>query len=1075
MQRVMDGNAAASYVSYAFTELAGIYPITPSSPMAENIDKMSSRGIKNFFGNTVKVVEMQSEAGAAAFLHGALQNGALASTYTASQGLLLMIPTMYKLAGEEMPAVFNVAARSLSTNALSIFGDHQDIYAARSTGFSFIAASSPQSVMDLTAVSYLSAIKSSMPFVSFFDGFRTSHELQKIDLIDLDKVKALIDKEALDNFRKRALAMSNITLGTNLNDDIYFQMQEVQNKNYDKVIAAVKYYMEEISKLTGRAYKPYTYYGKQNATKLIVAMGSVTETIKEVVDEIEGAALLEVHLFRPFSINDFLGEIPESIKGIAVLERTKEKTSREALFLDVLNAVNKLDRKIKVIGGRYGLSSKNTTPEDIAAVYQYLDNPVNDEFTIGIKDDLNNLSLDPVPINIHKKQKEILIYGFGSDGMVSSSKDLIHIIGDNTNLYTQGYFQYDSNKSGSLTRSHLRFSEDLIKSTYYVKNPDIVMSTKDSYLSNLSILENIKEGGTLILNSIFNAEEINKMMLKETKQMILEKKIKVYYINAYKIAHAHNLNNHINRIMEYALLKELNIFDEAKAKFLIEEGIRKAFMHKSIDLVNNNILALNDALNSIKELDTSKLTIDGESLGNDLFDMLDSKRGDKLSTKDLYPYKDGRFIGGGSLKGQKLIAENVPIYNMLNCITCNRCAFVCPHGVIRPFLLSQEEYKEAPALIKSRCIKALIPKEDYYFTIGVAYKSCTGCGVCVSRCPGKNGAKALTMMPTEMALTDSFREINDYLFTHIKDKDISIKTGVKFSQFKTPTFSFPGACAGCGETPYLRLLSQITDNLVIANATGCSSIYGGAVPRTPYKTPWASSLFEDTAEFGYGIMEAGKLLNKDADYWVIGGDGWAYDIGYGGLDHVLASGANINVLVLDTEVYSNTGGQASKSTKKGAIAAFTSSGKKTYKKDLARIFLSYPDVYVAQISMGYDMNQTLKALKEAMEYDGPSLVIAYSPCIEHKILENSSSVQEESATESGYFPIFRYNPANKTFSLDSKADFDKYIDFLRSENRYKALENINSNYEEIYLKNKEEAERRYAFLEEMEKKYGKDI
>lgn len=1131
--KIMDGNEACSYVSYHFTEIAGIYPITPASPMAEYVDKYSSDGQKNFFGNTVKVVQMQSEAGAIAMVHGALQNGSLASTYTASQGLLLMIPNMYKIAGELLPCVINVAARSISTHSLSIFGDHQDIYATRMTGFAMLASSSVQQVMDLTSVAYLSTIKGFIPFVNFFDGFRTSHELQKIELLDMDKIKPLIDSEKVQDFRHRTISNNIVTRGTNQNDDIYFQISEARNKYYDNLPDIVDFYMKEINKITKRDYKPFNYYGHKRADRVIVAMGSVCETIKETIDYLntsgEKVGLIEVHLYRPFSEKFFLNVLPDTVKNIAVLDRTKESGGKEPLYLDVTNIIKENKPLVKVIGGRYGLSSKNTTPFQIKAVYDFLNNKNNfNGFTIGIIDDVTNLSLKDAIFPLESNNYEILIYGFGSDGMVSASKDIIKITGENTKAYTQGYFEYDSKKSGGLTRSHLRFGEEPIRSTYYVENPDLVVCTKDNYLTRFNMLDNIKEKGIFLLNTTKDKDQLLKMITTKDKKIIKTKNISFYIVDATSIAYDLHLHNKINMIMCAIIFKLGKIIPYKFAIEKIKSNLEVIFTNKGSDVIDKNKKAIDRALDNLVLINQDDITDKGlPSKRRNLFDMLDAKMGDKLKVSELEQFVDGTFDGGMSHLEKRNYTDMLPCYIKENCIMCNQCSFVCPHAVIRPFLLNDSEQEKAIKAVKTDLKDAGIKEQDLKYTIGVSLENCTGCGLCSKVCPGKKGEKAIVMKTKDEVNTKDNIEKNSYLFENISEKPVVKVDTVKGSQFLRPRFEFHGACAGCGETPYLKLLTQLFGNeLVIANATGCSSIYGGSVPSTPYSVPWASSLFEDNAEFGFGMAVSDRIRKerirniiednislvpdqykeifasyykrgdyesscllyeivdkckikellpfkeylKPKSYWIIGGDGWAYDIGFGGLDHVLSTKEDVNILVLDTEVYSNTGGQSSKSSKIGSVAKFTASGKQNAKKNLAKIALTYPHVYVAAISLGANMMQTIKAFMEAKNYKGPSLIIAYAPCIAQGIKGGmSNSIDEERlATQSGYFPIFRYNPETKQFNLDSKADFDKYFDFLENETRYTSLKKVNPNkYEELLKKNKVDAEENYNYYQKL--------
>lgn len=1138
--KIVDGNEACSYVSYNFTELAGIYPITPASPMAEYVDKYAAGNKLNFFGNQVKVVEMQSEAGAIAMVHGALQNGTLASTYTASQGLLLMLPNMYKIAGELLPCVINVAARTVATHALSIFGDHSDIYAARTTGFAFLASSSVQQVMDLTSVAYLSTIEGKIPFVNFFDGFRTSHELQKVELMDMDKIKSLIDEEHLKEFRSRAIENNIVTRGTNQNDDIFFQITEARNKYYDALPDIVNAYMEEINKITKRDYKPFNYYGAADATRVIVAMGSVCETIKETVDYLnktgEKVGLIEVHLYRPFSTKYLLNVLPKTTEKIAVLDRTKESGAHEPLYLDVVSALKEKRSNIKIIGGRYGLSSKNTTPFQIKAVYDHLNNNNSfDNFTIGIKDDVTHLSLKESVFPLEHKNYEMLIYGYGSDGMVSASKDIIKITGENTKAFTQGYFEYDSKKSGGLTRSHLRFGNKPVRSPYYVERPDLVVCTKDGYLTKYNMLDKLQENGTFLLNTTKTQEEVLKSITTKDKKILRERNIKFYIVDATSLALTLGLGNKINIIMETIIFKLSKVIPFDFATESIKKNLEVILTNKGKEIIDKNKNAVDKALDSLVLINKNEIGEKGlPNKKKTLFDMLNAKMGDELSVSQLEQYVDGTFEGGKSHLESKNATDLFPVYNKEKCIMCNQCSLVCPHGVIRPYLLTEEEIEAAPDAVKEDLKNANIKDQDLKFTIGINLDQCTGCGLCVKTCPGLRNEKALMLKVRQELDMKKQIEKNKYLIENIKEKNVMPAATIKGSQFQKPRFAFSGACAGCGQTPYIKLLTQLYGNeLVIANATGCSSIYGGTIPSTSYSVPWANSLFEDNAEFGFGMAMADKIKKekirkiieenihlvpeeyqeifasyykrgtyesslllyeiidkckikelvplkefiKPKSFWMIGGDGWAYDIGFGGLDHVLSTKENINILVLDTEVYSNTGGQSSKSSKIGSVAKFTAKGKENNKKDLAKIALTYPHVYVATISLGANMMQTIKAFTEAKNYNGPSIIIAYAPCIAQGIKGGmSNSIEEEkNATASGYFPLFRYNPETEEFSLDSKADFDKYYEFLNNENRYKSLKKVNEeHYKELLKKNKENAIQRYNYYEKLQELYKKE-
>lgn len=1129
----VDGNEACSKTAYLFTQLAGIYPITPSSPMAEHVDEWKTLHKKNLFDEEVDVIEMQSEAGAAGFIHGALQAGVLATTFTASQGLLLMIPNMYKMAGEMLPCVMHVAARSLSTHALSIFGDHQDIYAARATGFCMLASSSVQDTSYMAAVAHLSAIEANLPFMHFFDGFRTSHEIHKIEVLEDSDYASLINEEALAKFRAHALNPKHpVIRGTAQNDDIYFQATEARNVFYEKVPDIVVSYMEKINALAKTNYKPFNYYGGESAKYIIVAMGSVCETIKETIDILgEEYGLIEVHLYRPFSSTYLLNVLPKSVERIAVLDRTKEPGSEgEPLYLDIIAALH--NQKIQVVGGRYGLSSKNTTPRQIKAVFDMLKSEPRHNFTIGITDDITHLSLlvdESFKTNIHQ---EFLIYGYGSDGMVSAGKLLIKLLGDNTDKDVQGYFEYDSKKSGGVTVSHLRFSDKKIRSTYYVENPSVIVVTKDTYLSTFDLLSTIQDKGILIINTTKEKEQLLEEISSQNRKNMKEKQLQVYYINAEAIARKCGLQNKISMIMESVLLYLSKVIDYDFAQDKLKKYIENKFSKKGTDIVKNNIQALSLATLSIQKLDTENILVtDHVKEEMTLYEVIKNRKGNILPTSAFVNYPDGSFEAGTAILDKRKISSIVPKWIHENCIECNQCSFVCPHGVIRPFLLNKQEYIDAPDYIKEKCIQPIMKDlQGYYFTIGISIDDCTGCGLCIKKCPGKKMNKALLTEVREKMLQEHTQEAFDYLCKHVNEKEIIDASTVIGSQFQQPRFAFSGACAGCGETSYIRILTQLFgDELVIANATGCSSIYGASVPSMPYTVPWASSLFEDNAEYGYGIYMAFKkqrekiqkwmkehmdnenaplftewleninnyqitkkvydklddtklpnefLAMKDLllkrSVWMIGGDGWAYDIGFSGIDHVLSSKENINILVLDTQVYSNTGGQASKSTPAGMIASFATGGKRTAKKDLARIALAYPDCYVAQVNLNFNMNQLLKTFKEAESYDGPSIIIAYAPCISHGILGGMQNSMEVGslATTCGYFPIFRYHPKEDIFYLDSKTpDFNRYEEFLQSQTRYKMLEKVNKEHaKDLLYENKENAMKRFEYYANLAQK-----
>ena len=1123
--KTMDANEAVASVAYKFSEMCGIYPITPASPMAEHVDEMRAHGEVNCFGNSVDVVEMQSEAGAIATVHGALQSGILANTFTASQGLLLMIPSLYKLAGEMLPGVIHVAARSLATHALSIFGDHHDVYAVRSTGVCMLASSSVQEAYYMAAIAHLSAIKSSLPFVHFFDGFRTSHEINKVKLMDLDKVVDLLDKDALRNFRYRAMNIERpTTRGTAENDDVYFQHAEARNSVYSKALDDIVKVMNDVNEIVGCDIKPFNYYGSDDALYVIVAMGSVNNTIKEVIDVLvekgEKVGLIEVHLYRPFGASYLFDVLPDTVKRIAVLDRAKDvAASGEPLYMDIVEAL--FDTGIEVLGGRYGLSSKNTTPSQIKAIYDMLaSNDLFNNFTIGINDDVTNLSLDSNNgFKISNDGVELLIYGYGSDGMVSTSKDLIKIIGDNTKSFVQGYFQYDSKKSGGVTRSHIRISDNEIRKTYYVENPDLVVVSKDSYMYQYDILNNIRDGGTILINTNLNDENLIKSLPNKVKYLMAKKNLNVYAIDAYNLVESLGLRNKISTCMEVCTFDLLKVLNQNEVIKIMKESNKKRFLSKG-----NNIVDINNKVVDISISNMRKITINSEWLNlehsfNEVLsfdEKIRKLKGDDLPVSAFMNKISGIFDGGNTKEEKRDIASRVPCWISENCIQCNQCAFVCPHAVIRPFLLDKDNSE-----VES--VSSMFPR-GFDYSIGVSYKDCTGCGLCSQICPGKLGKKAIEMKDYDKEL---FKQNNfDYLLEHnINDKYKSMAINVKTQGFVSPKFEFSGSCAGCGETIYLKNLTQMfPNNLMIANATGCSSIYGASVPSFPYSIPWANSLFEDNAEFGLGIYKGIEInrekvsrymrehLNEEKelfsewldnrdnydicmniynslDYnkhkellpiksyiiphsmWIVGGDGFAYDIGYGGLDHVLSRNDNINILVLDTEVYSNTGGQASKSSNMGAVAQFASSGKQSFKKDLARIAMCYPHVYVACVNASYDKEHYLKVLKEASVHKGPSLIIAYSPCIEHGIKKGMEYSLENGflATKCGYFLTLRYKPEEEKLYLDSKnIDFTLYDEFLSNENRYVNLKRVNpDNAQGILNEQKENAIKRFNYYKRL--------
>jgi pyruvate-ferredoxin/flavodoxin oxidoreductase len=1160
----MDGNQAAAYVSYAFTEVAGIYPITPSSPMAEYVDLWASQGKKNLFGMPVKIVEMQSEAGAAGAVHGSLQSGALTTTFTASQGLLLKIPNMYKIAGELLPGVIHVAARSIAAQALSIFGDHQDVMAARQTGFAILATSSVQQVMDIAGAAHLAAIESRIPFMHFFDGFRTSHEIQKIEVLDYAVFDKLLNKEAVQEFRNRGLNPEHpVTRGSAQNDDVYFQTREVQNQYYDRVPEVTEKYLKALSEATGRHYAPFVYYGAEDATDIVIAMGSVTETLEETIDyltNVEGrkVGVLRVHLYRPFSAKHFFSVLPTTVERIAVLDRTKEPGSTgEPLYLDIKSVFYGKENAPRIIGGRYGLSSKDTTPQQMIGVFNHLAKDGHDGFTVGINDDVTHLSIPyDDDLNISDKDvTEALFFGLGSDGTVGANKNTIKIIGDNTDNYAQAYFAYDSKKSGGVTRSNLRFGKKPIRSTYLVSKPSFVSCSSESYLEKYDMLSGLRKGGTFLLNTVHNAEEVVNYLPNSTKRILAKKEAKLYIIDAVTLARNIGLGNRTNTILQSAFFK-LNeqIMPYEEAQDLMKKYAKKMYSRKGEAVVELNFKAIelgatglaevkvDPAWVNLEEESSDKLASDKPEFVTKIAEPINAIKGNDLPVSAFLGYEDGTMDNGSTAYEKRAIANFVPRWLEDNCIQCNQCAFVCPHAVIRPFLITEEEMTNAPTELTT-----LKPVgrglEGLQYRIQVSTLDCTGCEVCVEACPGKRGVKALEMVPIGEEIENSEVQNSDYLFNHVTYKDtLMTKNTVKGSQFAQPLFEFHGACAGCGETPYIKLVTQLFgDRLTIANATGCSSIYGGSYPATPYTTnalgqgpAWANSLFEDNAEFGFGMRIASETMRDriqnimatnldkvDEDLkalfqkwienrhsglvtseirheiitgieasdnqevkqildikdqivkksnWIIGGDGWAYDIGFGGLDHVIANNEDINILVLDTEVYSNTGGQSSKSSQTGSIAKFTAAGKPGKKKDLASIAMSYGHVYVASVAQGSSQAQTMKALIEAEAHPGPSIVIAYSPCIAWGIKGGlaNSNVQSKLAVESGYWPLFRYNPSlmeegKNPFVIDSKEpDYDKYHSYLMGESRYAQLTQINPVLaEELLDANKSESKRRY--------------
>lgn len=1168
----IDGNTAAAHVAYAFTDVAAIFPITPSTTMAEVVDEWSAQGKKNIFGQTVSVVEMQSEAGAAGTFHGSLQAGALTTTFTASQGLLLMLPNMYKVAGELLPGVFHVSARAIASQALSIFGDHQDVMAARMTGCVMLAAGSVQEVADLAPVSHLAAIKGRLPFVNFFDGFRTSHEIQKVEVLDYEDYAEMLDKEALKEFRSRALTPNNpVTRGTAQNSDIYFQTREASNKFYNNIIPIVEEYMAKMEEKTGRSYGLFNYYGAEDAKEIIVAMGSVTEAIEETIDELnargEKYGLVKVHLFRPFSVEHLLKVIPQSVEKICVIDRTKEPGSNgEPLYLDVCSAFYGKENAPKIVGGRYGLASKDVTPSDIKAIFDNLKKEDSKNFfTVGIEDDVTFTSI-PVEEELRIATPGTVrckFWGLGSDGTVGANKQAIKIIGENTDKYVQAYFAYDSKKSGGVTMSHLRFGDTPIRSTYLIDEADYIACHVQAYVNQYDLLKGLKKGGNFVLNTIWNEEEIERKLPAKMKRYIAENEINFYTVNATKIASEIGLGRRINMIMQSAFFKLAEIIPQEEATEYLKASIKKAYGKKGDKVVNMNYEAVEAGMNSLVKINvpeswktaTDEAKVETKEVTDfvkNIMNPMNALEGDKLPVSAFNGREDGTFPAGTAAYEKRGVATEVPEWNMAKCIQCNQCAFVCPHACIRPVLVTDEELAKAPAGFETKKAtgKTLA---GLNYRIQVSTLDCTGCNNCVDICPAPG--KALEMKPLG---TQVETEVANWEFS--VSKEVSNKehltTGktVKDSQFKQPLMEFSGACAGCGETPYIKLVTQLFgDRMMIANATGCSSIWGGSAPSTPYtknhegKGPaWANSLFEDNAEFGYGMFLAADqmrkkiasnmeslismdiaeeykevfknwLENKDngelskvysreveailaennieneeaktlieeikerADYlikrsqWILGGDGWAYDIGYGGLDHVLASGQDVNVLVFDTEIYSNTGGQSSKSTPAAAMAKLAASGKKTKKKDLGRMMMSYGNVYVAQVAIGADKNQVVKAMIEAEAHNGPSIIIAYATCISHGLKKGMGfSIRNmEEAVKAGYWHLYRYNPELKEqgknpFSLDSKEPQGSFRDFIMDQVRYSAIaKQFPEQAEELFQMTEEHARQKYAELKKL--------
>ena len=1174
--KTMDGNQAAAHASYAYTDVAAIYPITPSSVMAEHTDEWATQGRKNIFGQEVQVTEMQSEAGAAGAVHGSLAAGALTTTYTASQGLLLMIPNLYKIAGEQLPGVFNVSARALASHALSIFGDHSDVYACRQTGVAMLCESSVQEVMDLTPVAHCAALKGKVPFINFFDGFRTSHEIQKIETWDYEDLKDMVDMDAVDAFRKHALNPNHpCQRGSAQNPDIFFQAREACNPYYDALPAIVQEYMDKVNEKIGTDYKLFNYYGAADAEHVIIAMGSVCDTIEETIDYLVAAGkkvgVVKVRLYRPFSAEALINAIPETVKQISVLDRTKEPGSLgEPLYLDVVAALKgSRFESTPVFTGRYGLGSKDTTPAQIVAVYE---NTEKQRFTIGIVDDVTNLSL-PVGAPLVTTPEGTInckFWGLGADGTVGANKNSIKIIGDNTDMYAQAYFDYDSKKSGGVTMSHLRFGKKPIKSTYLIHKANFVACHNPSYVNKYHMVEELVDGGTFLLNCPWDEAGLEEHLPGQVKAFIANHNIKFYVIDGVKIGIETGMGpTRINTILQSAFFKLAKIIPEEKAIELMKAAAKATYGRKGDDVVAKNWAAIDEGAKQIKEVAVPESWKNAEDEGlttthaesgradavkfvNTIQAKVTSQEGNNLPVSAFADYVDGTTPSGTSAYEKRGIAVNVPVWNPENCIQCNRCSFVCPHAVIRPVAMTAEEAAAAPEGIQTMPMTGM---PDYTFTMAISQLDCTGCGSCANVCPGKKGVKALAM--ESLAAHEAEQKYFDYAAALPEKTDVVAKfkeNTVKGSQFKKPLLEFSGACAGCGETPYAKLITQLFgDRMYIANATGCSSIWGNSSPSTPYTVnekgqgpAWSNSLFEDNAEFGYGMLLAQKAIRgglkakvedvmnsekapeevkaackeyldtfdcgatngtateklveaiKDADcdvcrdivknkdflakksQWIFGGDGWAYDIGFGGVDHVLASGKDINVMVFDTEVYSNTGGQSSKSTPTGAIAQFAAGGKETKKKDMASIAMSYGYVYVAQIAMGADYNQAVKAIAEAEAYPGPSLIIAYAPCINHGIKKGMSKAQteEQLAVQTGYWHCFRFNPAlaaegKSAFTLDSKAPSGDYQEFLNGEVRYNSLKRANpAKAERLFGKNEQEAKDRYTYLNKLVKLYG---